>query len=112
MKIYCLIHVGKPLRDGDSDQLFRAAIDLFRTKKRRKKFKSDDVEGMVTTEEKYSHLGTTMGMEFHATLENPDGTHKVRYIVRTSVLDEGIIPRGKWVHTSSNEMPVETDGLN
>ncbi len=88
LKVYCLLTTGEPLTPETSRLLFCTAQELIRNGKRKKKIKSSDCEGVISTRFKFEYLNSwVMGIQFLAELETDTGMTKVTYIVRKTDLN-------------------------
>ncbi len=88
IKVYCLLTAGQPLTTETTRLLFCIAQELMRNGRKRKRVKSDDCDGTVSTKFKFALLNSwVMGIQFLAELETDAGMTTVSFIVRKTDLN-------------------------
>lgn len=81
-KIYCLMTSSVSLSGRMADVLFDTACEMIKDDSRRKHFRDDDFEGLITTSFNSQLLSSISGTEFFAEVESELGKGKVKFLVR------------------------------
>jgi hypothetical protein len=68
--------------DDTRDALFQAAYVMIKSGQRRRKFRTNESEGLVKTQFRSLVFVGTAGIEFNATVESGSGSLTVSYLVR------------------------------
>jgi hypothetical protein len=79
---------GPLVSDDTRDALFQAAYVMIKSGQRRRKFRTHESEGLVTTQFRSLVFVGTAGIEFKATVESESGSLTVSYLVRQRDLQE------------------------
>jgi hypothetical protein len=98
--VNCISVSGLPITDRVSKLIYRAACSMAVTKSRRRNIRSEECEGLVTTEYKLATMVTISGVQFHAQVDTEEGTTTVEFIVRDFTLAEEF---GEWKGYGSYE---------
>lgn len=81
-KIYCLMTSSVSLSSKMADVLFDTACRMIRDDSRRKRFRDDGFEGLITTSFQAQSFSGIAGTEFLAEVESDLGKGKVKFLVR------------------------------
>ncbi len=86
LQIFCTMLSGRPLNDAAREWLLKTACKLYQEGNLTKKFKTEYIEGRLTTRGEYVSLGAVYGMMFYGVVETEVGKSKVDFIVRVQDL--------------------------
>jgi|GEM_PF-2445519 len=107
MNIYCLGFSGISLTNEVLQVLFFGAQSMFVSGDQQRLVKFAFVEGEIKTDYQAGVLGSVGGYLFHASIDTPRGSTKVRYLVRKA--DFNVTPPESFVfHCESDDDPVES----
>lgn len=81
-KIYCLMTASVSLSDKMADVLFDTACSMIKGDARKKYFRDEGFEGVITTSFEVQSLSGISGTEFFAEVESELGKGKVKFLVR------------------------------
>ena len=81
-KIYCLMTSSVSLSARMADVLFDTACTMIGGDFRKRRFKDDEFEGLITTSFQCQSLSGISGTEFFAEVESELGKGKVKFLVR------------------------------
>lgn len=89
MWINCLAVAGAPIfRDERVGlNLFQSTIDMLVEDQESADFKTDFIEGRITTQGKYACVGSLSGQMFHAEVETNAGRASVNYFIEIGMLN-------------------------
>ncbi|OGZ94965.1 MAG: hypothetical protein A2847_02205 [Candidatus Sungbacteria bacterium RIFCSPHIGHO2_01_FULL_50_25] len=116
--ISCLMVQNVSLTNSMRNTLIFGAIELLRYHGEkgngRKRIKTDDIEGFITTEFEPSYLGSITGIVFHADIDTELGRGKVRFLMdpRYAALDPEDILRRPWTDVTENFQKASRAHLN
>lgn len=103
---YCLMNMSRPVASEIVDELYRKALEMAKTKRRRLRL-TGACQGVLRTEWKSSILGSLSGIEFTAEVVDNKGDLTVTFIVQSFELRELV-----WVgHSSIEEAEAFNDQL-
>ncbi len=80
--IYCLMTSSVSLTSRMADVLFDTACRMIKDDSRKKRFRDDGFEGMITTSFQVRAFSGIAGTEFSAEVESELGKGKVKFLVR------------------------------
>ena len=92
-RLICVMVRGIPLTEISRDALLVAAILMIGSSERHRRFRNDEVEGVLTTKFEDAVLGTFVGKKFFADIETEHGQSRVVFIVDESAAEA---PRRVW----------------
>lgn len=102
---------GKNLSAEITDELLATAYAMAYSHERRKGFKTQTHEGLVTTEFQRQQLVTISGIVFSAQLESDDGSSTIDFIMRDSDL-AGMAEDDEIVSFTSDDLRDELENGN
>lgn len=76
-----LLVANTSLNDGQREALIAAAYELHQDRKKRDKFKDEDIEGLITTEYKTATSPGFRGYIFQAEFEGEHGKASAKFVV-------------------------------
>lgn len=80
--IYCLMTSSVSLSAKMADMLFDVACQMIKDDSRKKQFRGDGFEGLVSTSFQSQSFSGVSGIEFFAEVESELGKGKTKFIVR------------------------------
>jgi len=79
---------GFPLSEDVNLAIYITAIGMAHSHSKCERIKTDQCEGIITSQFKYVCLGSIAGTQFNAELDTEQGTTKVSFIAQTQDIDE------------------------
>lgn len=107
--VYCFMVTWTITSDDVRDLLFVTAYHMIKSHARKRKVRSEECEGVVTTAFQHVSLAGISGIRFRAELETETGKLVVTYLVRNRDLDAlEEAEEGAWV--SDDDSPEDVLG--